>query len=230
MLGLKQKTCAPRKHTPCLLFASPQTPDHAGSYILILAAPIQPHSVQFHRTARIRALSARIVSESCSAICRVFRILLPLLVLLSPLAFAQSCHPRIAAVTRTFTVPFRNVNGVILLDAKVNDKPAVLLLDTGAGLTVLSPDAAAWPSAAVKKRLASRLAVGIDGATHSMGNITATLEVGRTITVTPVAVADLQSFAKALNIKLDGILGQDVLRGFSAVRIDYKSQLITLEE
>lgn len=201
-----------------------------GFNILILASPIQPLSFQFQRTARIRALSARIVSESCSAICCVFRGLFPLLVLLSPLAFAQSCHPRIAAVARTFTVPFRNVNGVILLDAKVNDKPAVLLLDTGAGLSVLSPDAAAWPSAALKKRFASRLAVGIDGATRSMGNTTATFELGRAITVTPVAVADLQSFAKALNVKLDGILGQDVLRGFSAVRIDYKSQLITLEE
>jgi hypothetical protein len=29
---------------------------------------------------------------------------------------------------------------------------------------------------------------------------------------------------------VDGILGQDVLRGFSVVRIDYKSQLVTLEE
>jgi hypothetical protein len=162
--------------------------------------------------------------------CCVFRSFFLLLVLLSPLAFAQSCHPRIAAVPRTFTVPFRNVNGVILLDAKVNDRPAVLLLDTGAGLTVLSPDTAAWRSATLKKRFASRLAVGIDGATRSMGNTTATFELGRAITVTPVAVADLQSFAKALNIKLDGILGQDVLRGFSAVRIDYKSQLITLEE
>jgi hypothetical protein len=63
-----------------------------------------------------------------------------------------------------------------------------------------------------------------------MGNTAATLEVGRALTVTPVAVADLHTFAKTLNIKLDGILGQDVLRGFSVVRIDYKSQLITLEE
>ena len=44
--------------------------------------------------------------------------------LLSPIARAQQ--------TKTYTVPFHSVNGLILLDAKVNGKPAVLLLDTGA--------------------------------------------------------------------------------------------------
>jgi hypothetical protein len=207
-----------------------ENPYHLGSSELSWPVTLQPLSFQSRRTDSIRAFSGIIGSRSCNALCKGFRALLPLLIFLSPLALAQSCHPRAVAVARTFTVPFHNINGVILLDAKVNDKPAVLLLDTGAGLTVLSPDAAGWSPADLKKRYANRLAVGIDGATHSMGNTAATLEVGRALTVTPVAVADLHTFAKTLNIKLDGILGQDVLRGFSVVRIDYKSQLITLEE
>ena len=40
---------------------------------------------------------------------------------------------------KTFRVPFHSVNGMILLDATVNGKPATLLLDTGANLTIVSP-------------------------------------------------------------------------------------------
>lgn len=41
---------------------------------------------------------------------------------------------------RTFRVPFHTVNSMILLDAKVNGKAAVLLLDTGANRTALSAE------------------------------------------------------------------------------------------
>jgi Aspartyl protease len=194
------------------------------------AVTLPSFSFPSQRAGGLPALSGIIEGRSCNAICSAFRSLLMLLIFLSPLALALSCHPRAVAVARTFTLPFQNVNGVILIDAKVNDKPAVLLLDTGAGLTVLSPDAAGWSPADLKNAYTNRSAVGIDGEAHSMGNATATLELGRAITVTPVAVADLHTFAKTLNIKLDGILGQDVLREFSAVRIDYKSQRVTLEE
>jgi hypothetical protein len=207
-----------------------ENPNRLGSNKLSWAVTVQPFSFPSLRTNRIRAFSGIVGSRSCNDLCKGFRSLLPLLIFLAPLALAQGCHPRAVGAARTFAVPFHNLHGVILLDAKVNDKPVVLLLDTGADLTVLSPDAAGWSPADFKKGYTNRFAVGIDGATHSMGNATATLEVGRAITVTSVAVADLQSFAKTLNIKVDGILGQDVLRGFSVVRIDYKSQLVTLEE
>lgn len=35
-----------------------------------------------------------------------------------------------------FCIPFYSANGLILLDLKVNDKPRVLLLDTGATVTL----------------------------------------------------------------------------------------------
>lgn len=39
---------------------------------------------------------------------------------------------------RTFRIPFRTVNGMMMLiDAEVNDTPAKLLLDTGASYTVM---------------------------------------------------------------------------------------------
>lgn len=42
------------------------------------------------------------------------------------------------AQRRTFRVPFRSVNGLILLDAKVNDNAARLVLDTGSASTIVA--------------------------------------------------------------------------------------------
>jgi len=36
------------------------------------------------------------------------------------------------------TIPFHSVNGMIFLDVTVNDKPAVLVLDTGSNHTMVS--------------------------------------------------------------------------------------------
>ena len=48
-----------------------------------------------------------------------------------------SQSPSLAQEHKTLSLPFRSVSGLILLDIKVNGKPAVVLLDTGANVTVL---------------------------------------------------------------------------------------------
>src|SRR5258708_34879668 len=58
-------------------------------------------------------------------------LLLTLLLLFAGVASPQEQH-------RTFRIPFHSVNGLILLDAKVNGVPVVLLFDTGASRTVVS--------------------------------------------------------------------------------------------
>jgi len=45
--------------------------------------------------------------------------------------FASNVH------AQTFRVPFRSVDGLILLDVKVNGKPSTILLDTGANVSLL---------------------------------------------------------------------------------------------
>jgi hypothetical protein len=131
---------------------------------------------------------------------------------------------------QTTSVPFTRIGANIVANVEVGEKARHFLLDTGAGLTVLSPDTAGWSPVEVMRAVASRSAVGIDGSTHSMGSTRATLELGKTLMVTPVAVADLNPLSKALNIKLDGILGQDVLSQFSRVTIDYKNKQLVLEK
>jgi hypothetical protein len=46
----------------------------------------------------------------------------------------------------------------------------------------------------------------------------------------PVSVMDLEELAKSFRVDFDGLLGQDILNKFRSVRIDYKRQVIELEE
>jgi hypothetical protein len=95
---------------------------------------------------------------------------------------------------------------------------------------ILSPDIAGWSAVDAMKAVSRRSAVGLDGSAHYMGSTTTTLELGKILIVTPVAVADLNPLSKALNTELDGILGQDVLSQFSRVTIDYKKKQLILEK
>ena len=59
-------------------------------------------------------------------------------ILLALVLFIPQAH----AQERTFRVPFHSVIGLILLEATVNGKPAVLLLDTGADNSIIAPQVA----------------------------------------------------------------------------------------
>ena len=59
------------------------------------------------------------------------------------LFLAVSLH---AQEHRTFTVPFHTVHGMILLDGQINGKPATLLLDTGANVSIVDYRVAGFPA------------------------------------------------------------------------------------
>lgn len=124
-------------------------------------------------------------------------LLFAVLVIGSPLALAQE-------PSRVYRAPFHSTGGMILLDATVNGKPAALLLDTGAPLSV-----------AFVRDAADR---GISCKLHKDGKITFSKEE-------PLSVAFVTP-----KFQFDGFLGQDILRKFSAVRIDYKAGVVEFEQ
>lgn len=63
--------------------------------------------------------------------------------------------------TETPRVYRGSVNGMILLDATVNDKPAVLLLDTGSDFTLISPQASGLSTAKLRALTATKTAGAI---------------------------------------------------------------------
>lgn len=128
---------------------------------------------------------------------------------------------------KTYRVPFHSAaNGVILLEAQVNGKPAVLLLDTGANLTIISQQAAGLPDVKLHA-LAPNRTTGSNG-----DYVRSHVDLGlgeRHFMDHPIIVMDMSDASKRLWTRIDGLLGQDVLRQFSAVRIDYQHGVLELE-
>ena len=129
---------------------------------------------------------------------------------------------------RTFKVPFHNSGAMILLDASVNGNPAVLLLDTGSVRTMVSFEALGHNEVKAKPVKPSRLGAGADGQ-YLKGR--SNIGLGDcTIFAQDVFAVDLSEVSKMLGTRVDGLLGADVLREFSAVRIDYKAHVIEFEQ
>lgn len=132
--------------------------------------------------------------------------------LLAVLLFTLPC---LAQQTKTYRVPMHVSNaGHIVCDVAIEGRPATLLLDTGSQITVINPRFAKGPKSKGDlvwgSRERSRVGFALGGAT---------------VQVTAVVV----DISRAAFETVDGILGNDVLREFSAVRIDYENQVIEFE-
>jgi Aspartyl protease len=124
-------------------------------------------------------------------------------------------------------LPFRTVRSMILVQAKVNNTPVWLLLDTGATRTVVGIKA--YGDTAVALRTAHRNSQG-PGILGDSVSLPVNLELSDHIWVGQrVAVMNLDRLSQLLGIQFDGLLGQDILREFHTVRIDYHAHTIDLE-
>lgn len=154
----------------------------------------------------VSRLSLPFAGRVCNAICNVFL----LLVLFSSVALAQGS---------TVRVPFRTVKGMILFDATVNRKPAVFLLDTGAQRSIISTFANFVPANLKTTDNGEYLDAKIDLRLAT-----------RHLAKQPVLITNLIGASDQLGLPIDGIIGQDILRQFSAVRINYKAGLVEFEK
>ena len=147
------------------------------------------------------------------------RSLVLVILLLVPLP--NRARPQVA------TVPFSTAQAFILVQAKVNGNPAMLLLDTGANRTIVS--------------------IKIYGATQfnlrrmrenpsGPGHVGESLRLPADVALAnhlwagqPVSVMNLEDLKQELGVNFDGLLGEDLLREFRSVRINYKAHVIELE-
>ena len=126
-----------------------------------------------------------------------------------------------------YRVPFHSVNGMILLDAEVNGKPAVLLLDTGANSSIVDVHSAGFDGLKLDA-LRSTGRAGAEG-TCAIWEARLSLE-HRSWLNRRMCVMDLSDVSRRMGVRIDGFVGQDILREFSAVRIDYKAGLVEFEK
>jgi hypothetical protein len=117
--------------------------------------------------------------------------------------------------------------GLVLVKVEVNGRPATVVVDTGSSHTILSTQL-------VQVRA---LALG-DGASPSKGSgwvgsaawIKATVKVGDAVWRDHMFLTmdDLPDISDAVGQKVDGILGEDVLKDFAVVKIDFQHRRLVL--
>jgi hypothetical protein len=109
------------------------------------------------------------------------------------------------------------------MDGQLNGKPAVFLLDTGSNVSFVDMHSAR----AIQFKADKVRRVGMAGCLVAHEKLT----LGdKDFEGQRLCIADLSDISKSTGTRIDGLVGQDFLRMFSAVRIDYKAKTVTLEE
>ncbi len=111
--------------------------------------------------------------------------------------------------------------GTILIRAQVNGQPATLVLDTGSSNTILSSGLVQVRPLALEH--ADEPAKG-SGYVGTAGWAKANLEIGtlKWVDRKVLVMNDFREISNSMKQKVDGILGEDVLREFDSVMIDFK--------
>lgn len=123
------------------------------------------------------------------------------------------------------TVPFDFAvdRGSLLVHVRVENRPAVLIVDTGSSHTILRPSTVGMTAAELA---APRTGGGVVG--DAVGR-EVTLEIGqRRWQRRRVAVMDLSQTLSVYKERIDGLLGLDLLFEFSQAVIHFKTRVLTL--
>jgi hypothetical protein len=131
------------------------------------------------------------------------------------------------AHSNTLRIPFRTVRSMILIEAEVNGEPVTLLMDTGATTTIINAQsyrATYFPLRAAQRNTKSAGIVGESIPVRLDLRLANHRWIGQ-----PVTIMNLDDLNRLLGAQFDGLLGQDILREFHSVRIDYRNHLIEFE-
>jgi predicted aspartyl protease len=129
-----------------------------------------------------------------------------------------------AIIIKTSYAQSRNIDGTFLVDARMNGSPAVLLLDTGAEHSILDREFA--------KRLGLRPVAYADlQRPYSSENTEVILVPDLDIQSVHCSglrmmTDDLAATARALGVRIDGVVGNDVMRKFT-ITLDYSAGSVT---
>ncbi len=128
----------------------------------------------------------------------------------------------------TVRIPFRTVQSLIVVQGKVNGNAATFLLDTGANRTMVSTQIYGNSRFELQRMPHRQGAAGFAG--YSLRRA-ADVGLGEHVWIAQqVSVMDLGELKQMLHMDFDGLLGQDFLRQFRSVRIDYRAHVIELQE
>ena len=134
--------------------------------------------------------------------------------------------PATCAHEGTVLLPFRSTHSLILVDAKVNGNPATLLLDTGANNTIINARIYGNVQAPAVELTSKGPSIVVNAL-----RLRVDLEIAdRFLFSQPLSVMNLGDLPQRVGAQFDGLLGQDILRQFHSVRINYRAHVIELEK
>jgi predicted aspartyl protease len=116
----------------------------------------------------------------------------------------------------------------MMVEVIVNGQHANFIVDTGADQTVVSPELAGLNQADLLTAKFSSRAPGL-GADAIIQDADLKLTSNRRFRL-PVMVMRLENVSKLYGVKVDGLIGQDVLSRYGRVAIDYQNKRIELGE
>ena len=133
--------------------------------------------------------------------------------------------PATLAQTKTVEIPFSLSGGLIVVEANINGKSALLLFDSGAMRTFVNP------SIIDGLKTSSGNAISIaDGNAVDVRVVKTAVSLGSASIQVLVSCYDMTRFAASIGLRIDGVIGQDVIGKFSGILIDYVRHRITLIE
>jgi predicted aspartyl protease len=128
------------------------------------------------------------------------------------------------AGAETLTVPLNIEGARIFVTVRVNDKTARLLLDTGAGMTLVGPK---FAQGTIELQ---RLNIEQPGGNSQASIRHLSITVGDVMFKDHVVgVLDLTDVSSRIGAGMDGLLGEDILCRFRSVRINFKGKTLELE-
>lgn len=115
----------------------------------------------------------------------------------------------------------------ILVRVEVNQKSAVMILDTGSSRTILDPRAIGVDPRELHNAASLGKGSGMNGEHACWGK--ATLQIGtRWFRDQRVVVLDMHDVSRNFQQPIDGLLGQDILCQFDRVVLDFRRSKMTL--
>lgn len=117
---------------------------------------------------------------------------------------------------------------VMMVEAVVNGQHANLIVDTGADQTVVSPELAGFNQVDLMTARFSSRGPGL-GSDAIVQEADLKITSNRRFRI-PVMIMRLENVSKVYGVKVDGLIGQDILSRYGRVAIDYQNKRIELGE
>jgi len=136
--------------------------------------------------------------------------------------------PAVSQPSNQREIPFENsrVFGLFVVRVEANGRPAVLIVDTGSNVTIISPELADVAPGTLDNAASPSRGSGFIGRGVFRR---ATLKVGSvTWRDHRVVVTDTRELSKSLGQRVDGMLGIDFFSEFEVMVVDLKNHKLIL--